>query len=106
MIPGAAKEGARIAKAAKAKAAKAKRPKEDPGLTAARNVVRARSHGLCEFQIPLVCTYQGVLAHHRLRRSHTTGHDPQTMVWICSKCHEYTHANPQLAYEKGWMIRS
>lgn len=44
--------------------------------------------------------------HHKLPRSHGGRDDRGSTMDLCRYCHRYVHANPALAYEHGWLIRS
>ncbi len=83
-------------------------PRSEPSeLAAARRAIVARSGGLCE--APDACKrpmpHAGEHAHHALMRSHTAGHDPALMLWLCAVAHAAIHANPAESYDRGWLIR-
>lgn len=50
--------------------------------------------------------------HHRLMRSQGAGypglHRPGNLIWVCgsgtSGCHNRIHANPEWAYEHGYLV--
>ena len=80
--------------------------RDDARLQAAKNVVRARSNGVCELQTA-VCAGRAVHVHHLLPRSQGGNrHLPDLMADTCLPCHGYTHAHPAEAYAHGWLLRS
>ena len=61
----------------------------------------ARSRGICE-----ICHYApAAVRHHRLRRSQGGGNELANLLHLCCSCHDRLHANPVLAYDRGWMLR-
>lgn len=85
--------------------AKAKR--EQAALDAFRASVRERAEGLCEVGWWPVCLRQGNQAHHRAPSDRDRGiHDPERGLWVCGPCHNHAHANPEVSYAKGWLVRA
>ena len=61
----------------------------------------ARSRGICE-----ICGHApAVHRHHRLRRSQGGRNILEHLLHLCDFCHRMVHANPVLAYDRGWMLR-
>lgn len=90
----------RIARAATDK----HRYKPRPGLAQARRFAAGRANGKCEVRAP-GCFVRGTQAHHILMRSQGGEDDPANLLWCCSNCHGYVHANPAVSYEHGWLKR-
>lgn len=83
-------------------------PLEDEQLTEAKLVVRARSKGACEARTP-ACVDTGprpgaVDVHHRAGRGFDGCHAPELLLDCCDPCHDFIHANPEVAYARGWML--
>ena len=85
---------------------KAKPKPEARELTATRKVVAKRSGGRCEIRAAPGCTGVGTSVHHRLRRSQGRDDRPVNLLHACVYCDSLIHANPELAYRRGWMVRS
>lgn len=64
-----------------------------------------RCRGRCEFCGVAFREGDKVAVHHRKLRSQGGGHDMVNLCLVHSQCHEWTHANPLMAYEWGWMVR-
>jgi hypothetical protein len=47
-----------------------------------------------------------VHTHHRKSRRHPDAEQPDNLLRVCLKCHEYIHAHPEESYERGWLIHS
>lgn len=65
-----------------------------------------RCKGRCEARSK-VCTGKAEHRHHALRRPHTGGtHDPELMLYVCNRCHEFLHdgKNSDEAKAKRWLI--
>lgn len=75
-----------------------------PEYRKARDRVRQRANGRCELRTP-VCKGQGVEPHHLKGRTGDLLTNVMLLRWVCAECHKYAHANPELAYRKGWLIR-
>jgi len=85
---------------------KRNRPKSDSQFhPAARAEIERRSNRQCEVGTKF-CTIKGEHIHHRLRRSQGGGGTVQNGLMCCRACHDWIHANPAIAYEKGWLLRS
>lgn len=74
-----------------------------------RTIVEQRSGGICEVQIPGVCTGQAQSKHHRRKRSHTGMWVPSNILDACGDgtrdCHGWIEANPDAAQARGlWLI--
>lgn len=77
-------------------------PRKNPAkLARARQAVIERSGGMCEADIPEVCAGRGVQAHHVRRRSQGGADTPGNLLWLCTPCHQFVHANPAIAVEWG-----
>lgn len=62
-----------------------------------------RADGSCEFMNFPFCTGRAEHLHHRKisGRQHTV----ENVVHICQSCHEWTHQNPKISYEQGWLVK-
>jgi hypothetical protein len=69
-----------------------------------REAVHDRSGGRCEARTE-VCTGGGYFLHHKVMRSHGGSHSEGNLLDCCRSCHDYIHAHPTEAYERGWLIR-
>lgn len=77
---------------------------------AVRDLIAARSEGVCELMIPLVCTGRGEQAHHRRPRGIGGSRRDDTNLasnglWLCASCHAYIESHRTEALEKGWLLR-
>lgn len=68
--------------------------------------VLERSEGVCEAQIPDVCTGRAVHMHHRKFRSGGEDHSVPNLIHICDSCHNWIHAWKRTARTYGWAISS
>ena len=69
-----------------------------------RRLVRERSAGVCELQVPNVCTYWATDIDHIKNRPHCDRdekHDPSNLKHACRPCHDWKGANPDEAHERG-----
>jgi len=67
--------------------------------------VYERSGGICELQIPDVCTWYAAHGHEPLMRSQGGDiTDPNQVRAACPACHAWVHAHPKLAAERGLLI--
>ena len=57
-----------------------------------------RAQGRCE-----VCGNKATEAHHILRRSQGGTNDPSNLLAVCHACHARIHAQPQWAFERGYL---
>jgi hypothetical protein len=83
------------------------RSRKYPGNTipsASRKAVRARSRDRCEAAW-IGCTGKVNALHHRAPRR-SRDHSPANLLAVCSFCHRMIHDNPDLAYERGHLVRS
>lgn len=71
---------------------------------ALREEVLMRCHGDCEIRSE-VCTGRVQHVHHVLRRGQGGAYDLDLVRGACMACHTYLHANVELSYEKGWLVR-
>ena len=69
-------------------------------------VVLSRADGACEALISSSCIGRGQHIHHRQLRSQGGRHSVANCVSICHMCHDWIHANPELAYDWGWLVKS
>jgi len=67
----------------------------------ARPLVIARSGDRCEID-----REPGTDLAHRVDRSDGGTWAPSNLLRLCRKCHAWTHAEPLLAVEGGWRLRS
>lgn len=72
--------------------------------TSVRNAVHRRSGGRCEIGID-GCAGRAVQIHHRQRRM--PGNSTlDNALDVCTPCHNYAHAHPAEAIERGWIVSS
>ena len=99
---GALQRGAELTR----RAAKPKPPKRDPAEAGAREIVAARSGGLCERCGRAPATNW----HHRRARSAGGAWSPENGLHLCGSgttgCHGEVTVNPRISYERGWSVRS
>lgn len=50
-----------------------------------------------------MCVDQPAHRHHVLLRSHGGGDERSNTLDVCRVCHDYIHAHPAEAYERGWL---
>jgi len=82
------------------------RPKRGPAeLKAAKAGVRARSPCFCEIS-HVGCTGQAVHVHHKRRRSQGGTDDPENLLHLCRKGHDFVHANPEISFRMGWLLHA
>jgi hypothetical protein len=78
----------------------------------AKDIVRARSGGLCEFRFPGVCRGRGTNFAHIKPEGQGGLYVPSNLVMSCGfgnnfpGCHWYQENNRTEAYEKGWLAGS
>lgn len=85
-----------------------KRVATDAEYAAARAAVIRRAGGMCEVRTP-ACPegpHAGVHCHHRATRARGGKHDPETMVWLCGRAHDFAHNHPVEATILGMLIPS
>ena len=81
-----------------------KRRKGQDGPTdTTKEAVWTRSRGFCEVAA-IGCYGPGTQLHHRLMRSQGGRHDAGNLLHVCAMCHDYIHAHPTYAYERGWLL--
>lgn len=68
-----------------------------------REAVKTRADFRCE-----LCRVFGehLHCHHRRLRSQGGLNEPANLLYVCYTHHNYIHANPELAYEMGWLVKS
>lgn len=44
--------------------------------------------------------------HHRKMRSQGGGDEPENIMLVSDELHRWIHANPGLAYARGWLVKS
>jgi len=57
-------------------------------------------HKYCEYA---GCSHSATQIHHKQGRGNKTL-DTTTWMAVCISCHNYIHANPKIAIEKGYLI--
>lgn len=68
--------------------------------------VHERSGGICEAQIPGICSGRAEHLHHRKFRSGGEDHSVPNLIHICDNCHTRIHAGKATAKKFGWAITS
>ena len=76
--------------------------KSDAEWQKARKVVLKRSDGRCEARLP-VCQGWAHHVHHILRRSQGGKHEESNLLSVCTRCHDYIHANPKESAERNFL---
>lgn len=78
---------------------------KDAEYAAARKQVEFRSRGFCEATTPACLTgrHEAHHVHHVKRRSQGGGHDVDNLLHLCFPAHEWVHAHPAEARERGWL---
>lgn len=70
---------------------------------AVRQLLAARSDGICELMATRACTGTATDWHHRQRRDH--GDDSITnALHGCRTCHGWAHNHPTVAKVNGWIV--
>lgn len=81
-----------------------------PRVTAAerraRKLVRKRSQGWCEIQVPGLCMTLATDWSHRIREGQGGPWSPVNGLHACRPCHSWTHSNPAASRVKGWALKS
>lgn len=67
--------------------------------------VLERSGGACEALISSVCVGTGQAFHHRKLRRHGD-HSAANCLHVCRPCHDFIHANVEVAYGVGLLVHS
>jgi hypothetical protein len=82
-------------------------PKNDyeKDLDRVRPTLHQRSKGLCEIRLP-GCQGIAVHPHHRKLRSRGGSNDLSNLLDVCGNCHDWAHANPELATALGLQVPS
>jgi hypothetical protein len=70
---------------------------------ASRDLLAARSGGVCEVQAPGPCTHTATDFHHRQRRREGD-HSVTNAIHACRRCHRLAHDRPELARAFGWIV--
>jgi hypothetical protein len=79
----------------------AKPAKRSPEETRARAALLRRSGGRCEGCPATVATDYA----HRQARSQGGPWCPSNALHLCRACHQWAHANPEMARSAGWSVR-
>lgn len=82
-----------------------RRLKRDANYQRARYDVYERAGGRCELAIDDSCTRRCEQVHHRAGRQIPDPHRLELLIGCCHVCHARVHANPERAYQHGWMLR-
>lgn len=86
----------------KSRAINAARPKVSPEERVGKDIVHARSRGLCE-----TCgVREAAHWHHRVNRSQMGTWAPQNGLHVCVECHAWIGDNPNGAAVLGWHLES
>lgn len=81
----------------------AKRELADAQLDVARELRRRQARDWCEGDTP-ACrpgAHRGHHAHHVRTRARGGGHDVENLRWLCWDAHDWVHAHPAEATERG-----
>jgi hypothetical protein len=65
--------------------------------------VRRRSRGICEAQIPGVCTRYARHVHHVILRSRGGPDEAWNLLDLCVACHDHVHHFPGWAQQAGFI---
>lgn len=65
--------------------------------TETRQEVAAAAFGKCQARADSRCQMLGDQAHHLKRRSQGGKDTPENLIWVCWRCHNWIHANPEKA---------
>ena len=84
-------------------AQKARPSSKDAAWRQCQVFVKDRSQGRCEGRLEGVCTGRGEHVHHVILRSRGGPDEPWNCVHLCRACHDWAHANPTAATERGLM---
>lgn len=71
-----------------------------------RETLKKRSKGHCEIKISPECTGKYEHSHHRKMRSQGGTDRVENILGLCSHCHAWIHANPNVSYTLGWLVKS
>ncbi len=78
-----------------------------------RAIVYERANERCEVRVIGFCFGGATNYQHRKNRKHCTKTElwaPSNGLHVCGSgttgCHGFIHANPKIAYGKGWMVHS
>ena len=71
-----------------------------------QSLVDQRAAGHCEARLSERCVGAGQHYHHRKLRSRGGADSAANLVDICHHCHDWIHAHPKDATERGWMVPS
>lgn len=97
-----------IARTTRLRSRSPKRASWDRALAAARPIVEARSGGRCEYDGDH-CENRAVHVHHKLNGSsghaHPRCNDPEFLLHLCGRHHDQIHAEPEVSYSQGWLLR-
>lgn len=71
-----------------------------------RQLVRARSGGLCEIRLDGICTGRATDWSHRESKGIGGKWRAANGLDACRQCHRHITEHPALAYEHGWFVHS
>jgi hypothetical protein len=87
-------------------AMKPHRPTVTSDERTARQLLRARSLGLCEIRLDDICTGRATDWSHRESKGVGGKWRAANGLDACRQCHRHITEHPALAYEHGWFVRS
>ena len=62
-----------------------------------------RAQGRCEvMNFPYCSGAPGPLHHRKISGRE---HSVVNLLHICDSCHRWIHANPEVSYERGWLVK-
>lgn len=72
-------------------------------------LIHARSEGVCELIIPMICTGRAEQVHHRRPRGLGGTRAPEVSAAsngldVCAACHRYVELNRAVAQTNGWLV--
>ena len=87
------------------RAVSARRRKRDAAYPSSRAAIYARAEGMCEAMATIRCERQGHQVHHIAGRQGPDPHRLDNLLLVCRHCHDFIHNQPELSYQRGWMVR-
>ena len=61
---------------------------------------------LCQAGVRGVCTRGAQHTHHRKSRARGGRNNPENLLRVCFACHDWIHAHPGKAHERGFLVHS